>query len=382
MQNNRFSIDEVPAELLERGLDIDKLPTRSEIGAIGRMQSTVVPQIMTNGEIPIIDLGWIGGLSVYWALGVRGITVGMRLRIFGETHDLGSATINQDNPAITIEGPEILGYQARLTAGVDISKCELFVDARLRCGFPIYDTLGGKLSIAYGRPWPQLEPGRIVADGITPELAANIRNTPERQYPAPNPGFIQNDPVTSTVVRTMMWLVNAAGYIDAVRISAETLQAEDQTFDPNKLLLAFSISGQAGVGAGIAGATGFYITGGGEVGWFGSGGVDLGLFAGISFSIPVYVFWTGTKGFGGSSFAINISVGRSLGPKFPLGPSVTVSFYWEMSPRNHSLPAGFCFALGFGFSPTPVSAYITFGHTYIVKLGQVWKLPEGLALAT
>ena len=37
MQSDRFSIEEVPAEILERGLDIDRIPTRSEIRAIERM---------------------------------------------------------------------------------------------------------------------------------------------------------------------------------------------------------------------------------------------------------------------------------------------------------------------------------------------------------
>ena len=377
MNNDKFSIEDVPAEILDTGFDIENLPTRTDIQAIERMQSTVVTNVMTNGEIAIIDLGRVGGLFVYWALSGRGITVGMRLKIFGTAHDLGSATINQSSPTITIEGPDVLGYQARLSAGVDTSTCELFAEAALKCPWPINDTLRGRLSIRYGRPWPRLEPGSIVADGITREIAANIKNAPETRYATPNPGYIQNDPVTSAVVQTLLWLMNAAGYIGAVRISAEELHAKEALPDPNNLLLAIGIAGQAGVGVGVAGALGVYITGGGEVGWFGSGGVDLGAFASISVGVAVYVFWTGTKGFSGASFGINISAGKGLGPKFPIGPSVTVSMYWTLSPRNHSLPAGFCLNFGIGLSPIPVSGYITFGYTYIGKLGQVWNLPAG-----
>lgn len=378
MNEDRFSLEEIPAEWLAAGVDVDQLPDRQALQAIPRQQSRVVAEIMSNGELPIIDLGPVGGLFVYWVLDGRGITVGMRLKVLTENVNLGSATINPQSPTIRIVGPDIGGYVATLAAGVDTTRCELFVEATLKCGFPIYDTIGGRVGIVYARPWPLLQPGTIEADGITPEMAAEIRNAPERRYPAPRPGFVQNDPTTSTIARTLLWLVNAQGYITAVRVSAEALQAQDALVDPNDLLLAIGLGGQLGVTFGVSGAAGVYITGGGEVGWFGTGSIDIGMIAGVSVGLSFYVFWTGTKGFGGASVGVNLSAGRGLGPKCPIGPYVTIAFYWSIAPRNHSLPAGFCFSIGLGTSPVPLSGYASFGYTYVQKLTQVWNRPAAL----
>lgn len=376
--NDRFTLEEIPAEWLAAGIDVDRLPTRSELEAIPLQQSRTIPDIATNGETAIIDLGSLGGLFVYWFVDGRGITVGMRLKILGSTSDLGSATINPQSPTISITAPEVWGYQATLSAGVDTRRCELFVSVSLKCGWPLNKTLEGKVAIPYGRPWPMLQPGDLVADGITPEMAAALRDTPGQDFPPPRPGFVQNDPATSTIVRTLLWLVNGDGYVSAVVRSAEALQAQDANVDPNNLLLAIGLSGQGGVGAGVSVAAGVYITGGGEVGWFGGGSIDFGYILGASLGVSFYLFWTGTKGFGGASFGVSLSVGKSLGPKFPAGPSVTVTFYWTLAPRSHSLPAGVCFTVGFGVSPIPVSGYISFGYTYVQKLGQVWNADTAL----
>lgn len=379
MTNTDFLLENVPTELLEMGIDPNNLPTRAEIEAIPKEQSTSIPQIMSNGEFPIIDLLDIVKLIVYWRIDGRGITVGMRLEIPTGQHDLGSATINIDNPRISITAPEIAGYQASLSAGVDTSKCELFIEAKLKAGFPFNDTFHGRLSITYGRPWPQPESGAIVPEGITAEIADNIRNAPGRTFEQPRPGFIQNDRLTSTVVQTMLWLVNGLGYIDSIRLTAETLQASNPSFDVNDLVFAVGVAGQGGVGLGVQKVLGLYITGGGEVGWFGSNSILIGAILSISVGVPVYIFWTGTKGFAGVSFGANITVGKSLGPKFPLGFGVTISIYWSATSQT-ALPGGFCFAISFGIAPVPVQGYGSFGYRYIGQLAQVWGSPTDFIL--
>lgn len=373
MSKKLYEQAEIDTYLPGLGLEKKHFPSPLEISRIKRNQTFAPAGMSPLGESVIIDLGWLGGLFVYWEMGFRGLTIGLRLKLLGTTHDLGSATIDQKNPVVTIDGPDIGGYVATLSAGVNTAKCELFVDVRLKCPWPINDTLGGKLAIIYARPLPQVRRGKIQADGITPEMAEAIRNTPERIFKTPPPGFIQRDEVTSTILRTVLWLINGYDYIAEARLTAEAISAADPAFDPNKLLIAFGIAGNYGVGVGVDGAAGFYITGGGEVGWFGSIGMSIGLLVGISGGVAIYVFWTGTRGFSGASLSVTLAVGRSLGPKFPFGIGASVSLFWSVNPRGNFMPQGFCVGVSIGIgNPLPVAGYITFGQTYIGKLGQVW----------
>lgn len=367
----------VPSHILALGVDPEAIPTAAEIAAIPQHQRRSIESVTSSGRMTLIDLGWGTSLDVLWRLDGAGITVVLRMYILGTGHDLGSQTIDPNNPTITIRGPDIAGYQAIMSAGVDTSRCVLFIRATLRAGWPFDRTVSGELAVPYARPFPPLVPGSVVADEITPEMAEAIRAAPARSFRQPTPGFIQRDPVTTAAVSTLLWLVDAAGYITSVRLTAEELAEANEGFSPSDLLFAIGISGQGGVGIGVEGAAGFYITGGGEVGWFGSGGVDVGAFASISLGVPVYVYWTGTRGFGGTSMGINIGVGKSLGPKCPVGVGVTVSVYWSLGQPQSALPAGFCVNFSIGASPIPVQAYASFGYTYIGKLAQVWGKQEG-----
>jgi hypothetical protein len=367
----------IPSHILALGVDPASVPTAAEIAAVPRHQGRTIETIASSGQVKIIDLGAGTSLDVFWRLDGAGITVGLRMYILHRGYDLGSQTIDPNHPTVTIRGPDIAGYQAIVSAGVDTARCVLFIRATFRAGWPIDDTFTGEVAVPYARPFPPLTTGSVVADGITPEMAAAIRAAPSTPFRQPTPGFIQRDPVTTAAVSTLLWLVNAAGYVTSVRLTAEALAAADEGFSPSDLLFAIGIAGQGGVGLGVEAAAGFYITGGGEVGWFGSGGIDIGAFASISIGVPVYVYWTGTRGFGGTSMGINIGVGKSLGPKCPVGVGVTVSVYWSLGQPQSSLPAGFCVNFSIGASPIPVQAYASFGYTYVGKLAQVWGKQEG-----
>ncbi len=382
---SHYTLDDVPPELRAYIGDPASIPTRENVEAAEAKMKPIVfegLQRPSESEIDIIRIDQHNRLALLWSLDGRGITIGARLYVFGKRNDLGSATINPASPTVEIVGPELLGYQARLAAGVDTGRCVLFVRAQLKCGWPINKTFSNELSLPYAKPWPAFKPGWIQAVTVTKEMADNIRGTPARKFNQPRPGFIQNDPVTSTAVQTLMWLVNSLGYIDQVRIRAEEIAKTDSNLDPKLLLFALGIAGQAGVGIGVEGALGLYITGGGEVGWFGAAGIDVGAFASISAGIAGYVFWTGTAGFGGVSMGITIGVGKSLGPECPAGVGVNVSVYWSLGQPVSALPSGFCVQLSLGVSPIPVQGYASFGYTYVQKLAQVWGGQTAAALAS
>jgi hypothetical protein len=383
--NLRLTLDDVPEDVRPFIGDPAFIPTREEIeAAVKNIKPLVFEGLQRPAEIEmnIIGIDSNNRLAIVCDITGRGITIGARLYLFGWRHDLGSATINPNSPTAEIKGPDILGYQATLSAGVDTTRCVLFVRAKLVCGWPIDDTFDNELTLQYAKPWPTFTPGLIEAVGVTKEMADNIRNAPAKPFTQPQPGFIQNDPVTTAAVQTLMWLVNASGYPEQVRIRAEELAALDANFDPKLLLLALGIAGQAGIAIGVAGALGIYITGGGEVGWFGSVAFDVGPFMSISGGIAGYVFWTGTAGFGGVSMGISIGVGKSLGPKFPIGVGVNVGIYWSFGQPQSALPAGFCVQLTIGASPIPFQGYASFGYTYVQKLAQLWGSSTGTDLDT
>lgn len=381
--NLRFTLEDAPEEVRPFIGDPAFIPTREEIEAAAENIKPLVfegVQSPAEAEIDIIRISDGNRLAIMWDITERGITVGGRLYIFGTRYDLGSATISPKSPTIEIQGPEIVGYQATLSGGVDTTRCVLFVRAKLKCGFPIFRTFDNELALPYARPWPTFRPGWIDAVTVTKEMADNIRSAPARQFMQPRPGFIQNDPVTSAAVQTLMWLVNAGDYPGQVRARAQELAALDASIDWTQMLFALGISGQAGVGVGVEGAAGIYITGGGEVGWFGSGAIDIGAFASISAGVAGYVFWTGTQGFGGVSMGITVGAGKSLGPECPVGVGVNVSVYWSLGQSQSAAPSGFCMQLSIGASPIPIQGYASFGYTYVHKLLQVWGSDAGVSV--
>lgn len=381
-KKTHYTLEDVPEEVRPFIGDPAFIPTPEEVGALERLKPLKLEglQSQANVEIDIIRINAGNRLAIVWGVDTRGITIGARLYLFGWRHDLGSATINPDSPKVEIKGPWILGYQATVSAGVETARCELFVSAKLVCGWPVYRTLDNRLALQYAIPWPAFQPGWVEAVTVTKEMADNIKNAPARQYRQPRPGFVQRDPVTTAAVQTLMWLVGAGGYVEQVRRYANEAAALDAGVDPKKLLFALGVAGQAGIGVGVEGAAGIYITGGGEVGWFGSGAIDIGPFLSIAAGIAVYVFWTGTEGFGGVSMGISVGVGKSLGPECPVGVGVNCAIYWSLGEPQSAVPSGFCVQLTIGFSPIPIQGYASFGYTYIHKLLQVWgsSLAAGL----
>jgi hypothetical protein len=369
MSETHFTQSELDELYPHAGFDAATFPSKAALAAVDTDQSVVFDRVMHRGEVDIIHIPGVTRVWVYWELDSRGLTVGAKGH-FVQDFDLGSATISPANPTISFAGPWVLGHRIAVKAGVNTPTCELFIETVLeRTSF---DPVRLRVAVPYAKPWPKLEPGMITAEGITAEHVANIKAAPQKQFREPPPGFISNDETMTAMLRTLLWLVNG-DYTAAVQQSAAQLAEQDEAFDPKNLLLAIGLSGQAGIGYGIEGAIGVYFTGNGEVGWFGSTGVIIGVLAGIGVAVPLYIYWTGVKGFTGTSVGINIGAGKGFGPKCPFGVSATASLYWSVNPPTGYAPSGLCIALGIGISPIPVTGYVSFGKTWAWKIGQLWN---------
>lgn len=370
----------LPKYLADAGVDPAKVPRPEALERVRPLQSTRLAPVTSAGTQNLIYIDDYNRLDIAWGISTRGITLTPVLYVFGGVYALPSASIDMRSPSLQVQGPDILGWQATITAGVDVTQCRLFVSGSLRCGFPLWTTLQGDLAVPYARPWPNLTPGVGDAAEVTPEMLQALRKEPPRDFRPPPAGFIQNDPVTSEAVRTLLWLTNGAQYIDAVRLAALRIADTDADFDPGQLLLAISVGGQGGVGLGLEGALGVYITGAGEVGFFGSVGIDVGVFVGLAVEGDLYLFWTGTRGLGGVSMGLAVGAGTTL-PDLPFGPGVSLAIYWSFGQPQSAAPSGMSVGLNLGLSLIPIEGYAFFSFTFGLKLLQLWNLQEALPAA-